>query len=474
VLAEPSASVDMCVKAFANSLLDLLTPDPEVQAQVLDRFGTPELLYLGPDENISPEHIMWIVERARARGYPLADAFMSSKPGAGINHKEFGVTSEGVTVFLEEALKSVGIDPRAQPFTVKLTGGPDGDVAGNEIRILFREFGDNAKIVAIADGSGSAQDPEGLDRQELMRLVDESLPIVDFNPDKLGPDGRALSADTPEGLRTRNTLCFEVKADAFVPAGGRPQTIHEGNWKQYLDAEGQPSSRVIVEGANLFITPEARTALAKEAQVVVIKDSSANKCGVICSSYEITASMMLSPDEFLSVKPIFVAQVLDRLRVLARREAQLLFREYNRTQDTTLPKLSVTISQTVLRATEAIRDGLAEMAPEDRALLDELVVLHLPSVLVEQYSDRIERLPVRYREHIIASSLATELVYSEGVDFLDVPKEQIAALAVAYLTSARKAQSLADQVSQSDLPDRERIADLLRAGGARAGLIAAR
>ncbi|CAN0569090.1 unnamed protein product, partial [Laminaria digitata] len=91
VLAEPQASVDMCVKAFANSLLDLLTPEPDVQARVLDRFGAPELLYLGPDENISPEHIVWIVERARARGYPLADAFMSSKPGAGINHKEFGV-----------------------------------------------------------------------------------------------------------------------------------------------------------------------------------------------------------------------------------------------------------------------------------------------------------------------------------------------------------------------------------------------
>ena len=61
---------------------------------------------------------------------------MSSKPDAGINHKEFGVTSEGVVVFLEHALRSVGIDPRAQDFTVKMTGGPDGDVAGNAIRIL--------------------------------------------------------------------------------------------------------------------------------------------------------------------------------------------------------------------------------------------------------------------------------------------------------------------------------------------------
>jgi glutamate dehydrogenase len=48
----------------------------------------------------------------------------------------YGVTSEGVTVFLETALnKALGIDPRKQPFSVKITGGTDGDVAGNEVAI---------------------------------------------------------------------------------------------------------------------------------------------------------------------------------------------------------------------------------------------------------------------------------------------------------------------------------------------------
>lgn len=35
--------------------------------------------------------------RASRRGYETPDAFMSSKPRSGINHKEFGVTSEGMT-----------------------------------------------------------------------------------------------------------------------------------------------------------------------------------------------------------------------------------------------------------------------------------------------------------------------------------------------------------------------------------------
>ena len=47
----------------------------------------PELIFLGPDENVTPNDIEWIVERARARRYAMPSAFMSSKPKAGINHK---------------------------------------------------------------------------------------------------------------------------------------------------------------------------------------------------------------------------------------------------------------------------------------------------------------------------------------------------------------------------------------------------
>lgn len=71
-------------------------------------------------------------------------------------------------------------------------------------------------------------------------------------------------------------------------------TINERNYREYLSAPGGlASSPLVVEGANLFITPEARQALFSEAGVVIVKDSSANKCGVITSSYEILASMLL-------------------------------------------------------------------------------------------------------------------------------------------------------------------------------------
>ncbi len=154
ILIEPGTPLRRSVQAFVDSLLDLITPEPSTRARIVDRFGQPEFLYFGPDENISPDMIEWVVERAKQRGYPMPTALMSSKPGAGINHKTYGVTSEGVNVFLRAALESIGIKPTEQPFRVSITGGPDGDVAGNMIRILDRDYSGNARIVGIADGSG--------------------------------------------------------------------------------------------------------------------------------------------------------------------------------------------------------------------------------------------------------------------------------------------------------------------------------
>lgn len=117
-------------------------------------------------------------------------------------------------------------------------------------------------------------------------------------------------------------------ADAFVPAGGRPSTIDMSNYKNFLLPDGSPSSKLIVEGANLFITGEARKALYDEAGVAIIKDSSANKCGVITSSFEICSAMLLSDDEFYENKTQIVAEILEKLRGLARLEADLLFKEF--------------------------------------------------------------------------------------------------------------------------------------------------
>ncbi len=471
ILLETESDITRCVKSFVDSLLDLITDDPATKARVVDRFGTRELIYLGPDENITPAHIEWIVARARVRKYALPDAFMSSKPGAGINHKVYGVTSEGVNVFLEVALRARGIDPRKRPFTVKITGGPDGDVAGNMIRILNRDYGTNARIVGIADGSGVGEDPDGLDHGELLRLFKEALPIASFDRAKLGPKGRVVGVDQPEGAPLRNTLHNRLVTDAFVPGGGRPATINEGNWRDYLTADGKPSSPIIVEGANLFLTPEARKELFK-AGCLIFKDSSANKCGVICSSYEIGASMLLDEKQFLAIKAEFVDQVLVKLRELARSEAELLMAEGRRHPHTPLTELSTELSKVINDAANAIRASMDSWSASDRELAKQVVREHIPQKLQDTAGERLwKEIPQAYLDWMVAKRLASGIVYREGVAFFEsVEPDAVAALALRYLRKREETRRLVDQLKGSDAPGAARAAELLARSGTRAAL----
>ena len=377
-------------------------------------------------------------------------------------------------MFLDAALRSIGIDPTREPFTLKMTGGPDGDVAGNEILILQREYGDNARIVAIADGSGSAEDPEGLDHRELLRLVERGLPIAEFDTNALGPKGQVAGLDQPDGFKLRNTLHNRVVTDAFIPAGGRPRTLRDSNWRDFLRTDGSPSSRIIIEGANLFLTPEARQGLS-QAGVLIVKDSSANKCGVICSSFEILASMLLSEEEFLAHKETFVAEVIERLRNLARLEADLLLRERLHKPNASLPELSERLSRTMIAATDALIGRIAELG-SNSDLSTSIMQRYLPPVLQSVAGSRIaEKIPDEYVTSTIATVLAGTIVYREGLSYLEcMSSDDLSDLAMCYLQQESETAKLATQVEQSDLPDRAQIAALLRAGGTVAALRAAR
>ncbi len=466
ILVHPQGRVSRSVKAFVNSIIDLITPDKKTIAKIVDRLKHKELIYLGPDENITPKLIDWVVDRARRRGYPMPAALMSSKPGAGINHKEYGVTSEGVVVFLDTSLRAIGINPDKDTFTVKITGGPDGDVAGNGIRILNREYGDNVKILGIADGSGCGEDPDGLDHNELLRLFEEELPIASFDKSKLGPNGSIATVNDPEGVHLRNTMHDRIESDAFIPCGGRPATVHGGNWKNFLKEDGTPSSKVIVEGANLFLTPEARRELSN-AGALILKDSSANKCGVICSSFEIGACMLIDESEFMEIKETFVEQVLTRLRHLARAEAELLVRLHQHHPHSPLPEMSIKISQIMSRVSDSLIANWDNMSDQQQEELKRLVVEHLPPILLERVGDSLwTEMPDAYLQWMMAKSLAARIVYREGFEYLETMEDaDLAGLALRYLDLEEEREKLTTTILSSNLQHKDRVAALLHDAG---------
>ena len=56
----------------------------------------------------------------------------------------------------------------------------------------------------------------------------------------------------------------------------RPEAVNISNMAALIDADGKPHFKFIVEGANLFLTQQARLHLEKR-KVILFKDSSANK-----------------------------------------------------------------------------------------------------------------------------------------------------------------------------------------------------
>lgn len=477
MVLKPEANKNRSVKGAINALLDLLVKEDESHeernSKLVSYYKNEEIIYLGPDENVSNELIVWIAEQAQRRGYEYALAFMSSKPGAGINHKEYGVTSEGVQVFIDHTLRFLAIDPHKQRFTVKMTGGPDGDVGGNALKILHREYGENARILAIADGFGAAFDPNGLNWNELLRLVHDGHPISYFDKSKLSSDSNSfvILADTNENIRKRNDLHFFVQSDLFLPAGGRPYSVNLKNYDKFLNNQGQPSCRAIVEGANIFFTAEARSKL-EELGMIIIKDSTANKTGVICSSFEIIASLILSENEFLEIKNVYVKQVIEILRHKAGLEANLLFREFVRQNGkASMIDISYKISKEINHVTDVMLDAFIKIRDQilsDR-LLQKFIIKHCPPLLSEKYHDRLlQNLPDAHKIAILAAYMASYVVYSEGLGWLEhMSDEECYKAVITYMRHVEDAERLIQDVQKSQIVDKKHIISILKKSAAK-------
>lgn len=449
-----------CQRAFIESLVTLLNceEDGALKAtHIVDYWKKPEYIYLGPDENMYNDMIVWISNYAVEKGYKPGRSFMTSKPGAGINHKEFGVTSYGVHVYLHQTLLALGINPEKEAFTIKISGGPDGDVAGNEIVNLHRFYPKTAKLLALTDVSGTIYDPKGLDLNEMVSLFKNGLPIRNYPPDALNEGGFLLDLHTrreetefawqtllwKKGAKGVEKLWLsgsemnqlyrsnlhQVPATVFVPAGGRPKTLNDSNWMSYLDAEGKPTSRAIVEGANLYLTFEARRALEKLG-VLIIKDSSCNKGGVICSSLEVLGGLVLTEEEFLREKSRYVQEILAFIAKAAEREAKLLLSTHEKT-GAFLTDVSEKISERINLYKYQILDALEKetlpASPKDPLL--RCLFLYCPPLLREKYTAQILALPPIHQKAIIACSLASYLVYTRGLEWGPQISDLLASLA---------------------------------------------
>lgn len=434
-------------RSFIESLVTLVNCDPDGQLRardIVDYWQKPEYLYIGPDENMHDSMIQWIAQYSHKHHYKPGTSFISGKPLRGINHKEYGVTSLGLNVYVEAILKYLEIDPYRDTFTVKMSGGPDGDVAGNEIKNLYRYYPKTALLIALTDATGTIYDPRGLDLAALVTLFHEGRGIRYYPPQKLHMDGFMVDKLTKryQTPLVQQTLCWrmgpgkleqewlsgsdtnhllrhnvhQVPADLFIPAGGRPRTLNESNYEDFLDDTGKPTARAIVEGANLYLSPGARRSL-EELGVLIIKDSSANKTGVICSSFEVLCGLTLGDEKFVEYKPVLVEEILERLKQCALNEATLLLSNHTKTGDF-LTDISDRISKRINLFGDQLLEYLenVDLSDDPKDPLVKCFLSYCLSTLKNKFqAELLREIPASHKKAIIASYIASHLVYKRGL-----------------------------------------------------------
>lgn len=416
----------LAFRKYIAGLVDLLVSS----SSVVDNLKKPEILFLGPDEGTA--HLMESAALyARDRGYQFWRAFTTGKPPSlgGIPHDTYGMTTRSVHRYVLGCLRKLNMSE--QSATKIQTGGPDGDLGSNEIKIS------HDKTKAVIDGSGVIYDPVGLDRAELTRLAEARQMIDSFDVSKLNEGGfRVLISDKnitlPSGEFVESGFAFRnefhlhklAEADLFVPCGGRPESVTLSNVQKMCRADGTPKFKIIVEGANLFCTNDARMVLEQKG-VILFKDASTNKGGVTSSSLEVLAALAMDEVQFqqhMAVEdeqkpPLFYQAYVKEIQTRIERDADLEFeciwREHARTGE-----LRHRLTDVVSDKINDLNDFVAASHLwNNLALRREVLLEAVPKTLTDLLGlDQIqERVPEAYLRALFAAYLASRYIYTKGI-----------------------------------------------------------
>jgi glutamate dehydrogenase len=294
------------------------------------------------------------------------------------------------------------------------------------------------KTIAIVDGSGVIFDPLGLDRPELYSLAERRLPVSNFNKLKLSASGfmvlvEDLDITLPDGTKIATGVGFRdtfhlskySAADLFVPCGGRPNAVHAGNVNEMYRPDGSVKFKYIVEGANLFFSPDARRIL-EASGVLLFKDASTNKGGVTSSSSEVFASLAMdaqdhdlhmcvdhgqTPPQFYQD---YTQDILRAVRLNADCEFKIIWGQM--AKGVSSVDASDRLSAKINFLTDTIFADLDLI--NDRAIIEKTLCKAIPPSLLAHvgFENIWNNTPRNYLMAMVATWLASKYVYENGMD----------------------------------------------------------
>jgi len=218
-------------------------------------FIGPEIDIPAPDMNTSSNTMAYIMDTfSMLKGYSIPGV-VTGKPvaiGGSLGRNE--ATGRGVFFTTREALKLKNI--LLDEITVAVQGF--GNVGSNYAKIIAEN---GAKVIAVSDIWGAIHNSNGLDIAKLCKFVKQNRKIEGF------PGAKPIS----------NKELLELNVDVLSPCASGSQITKEN--------AGNIKARIIVEGANGPITPEADEILFKKG-ILVVPDILANADGVTVSYFE--------------------------------------------------------------------------------------------------------------------------------------------------------------------------------------------
>jgi glutamate dehydrogenase (NAD(P)+) len=227
------------------------------------RYATEISVIIGPVEDIpAPDMgtdarvMAWFMDTYSMNVGHSVPGIVTGKPiSIGGTRGRVEATGRGILYVTLAAASDLDMDLRDCSVAVQGFGN-----VGSVSARLLSETG--AKLVAVSDVSGAIYDPQGFDWQYLAALKN---------------DRKLLSVADTTHEHLSNEELLELPVDVLVPAAMENQITG-------LNAAGV-KARLIVEGANGPITPEADRILAQR-EVTVVPDILANSGGVVVSYFE--------------------------------------------------------------------------------------------------------------------------------------------------------------------------------------------
>ncbi|MGQ4834245.1 MAG: Glu/Leu/Phe/Val family dehydrogenase [Candidatus Asgardarchaeia archaeon] len=232
--------LEKLTRRYVVAILDVIGPYKDVPA---------------PDVNTNPKVMAWIMDTySMYRGYAIPEVVTGKPLSIGGLPGRLEATGRGVVVVLREMLKKLNMNST----NIKIAIQGFGNV-GSHAALTAKEFG--YKVVAVSDVFGGIYNPDGLDPEKVLEHVKKTGSVVNY----------------PNAKNITNEELLALDVDVLIPAAieGTINSKNADNIK----------AKVIIEGANGPVTPEADKIL-NEKGTVIVPDILANAGGVTASYLE--------------------------------------------------------------------------------------------------------------------------------------------------------------------------------------------